>query len=982
MDELKIKTDISKEILESTPKVVSRESAEKEEEIAKAVSKIPTPENNDDFNFEKRKKDSINFLKKNINGFTYAALALIVFIGVYIRTLNISKLKDVTTGDWTLGPDLDPFLFLRWAKYIVENGSLFTVDLMRNFPLGHNTNLEMKLLSYMIVWFYKLISFIPKSILPGNPAEVTVTYGAILFPVFMFAITIIAFFLFAKKIFSFEKPIIKNSIAIISTLFFAITPSLLPRTIAGIPEKESASFFFIFMSFYFILEAFTSKKMKNALVFGILAGIMTGILALIWGGATFVFMTIAAATLVAFLLGKANKKLIYSYSLWIISFCIIMMPFSARYTLKSLIGSVSTGASIAVLAILIIDLFLIKKDLLKIKNKLLKKINLPSPLVSLIVSIIILIILSSLFLGLSFIPDKVMDVIDGAIHPLDVSRFGLTVAENKQPFFIDDWKNSFGPTLNNLGLFSSANINNFIFNAPIYFWLFFVGSIALFGKLIEKMKKEERIVLILGYTVFLLGLIFSNFSIDHKVFFDKILLDGNTPFSFILYFGGMIIFLGLLLRYYIIRYKKGAFDIFSKFDISYVLYFVILSMTIVGARGAVRLIMVLAAIVPIVVGFLVVKTIERFSKEKNDSLKMLFGFFVIIVCLGSLFTAYTYYQNDKYTGENFAPGTYQWQWQNAMSWVRQNTSETSVFAHWWDYGYWVQSIGERATILDGGNAITYWNHLFGRHVLTGTSDEKALEFMYAHNTTHLLIDSTEIGKYTAYSSIGADENYDRFSWIATFLLNDEQTIETANSTTYVYTGGTATDEDIIWTDSNGKEVLLPKKQTIIGGIIFEAGNAGEINQPTGVFFYNNQRYNIPLRNIFISDKLITFEDGIDAGVFIYPSIIQGSNGLSINPIGASFYLSSRTVHSGIARWYLFGEESEYIKLAHSEPNAIVENLNAQSSIDTDFVYYQGFQGPIKIWEISYPNDITFNKDFLIKDYPNATLILAKSGEYN
>ena len=53
----------------------------------------------------------------------------------------------------------------------------------------------------------------------------------------------------------------------------------------------------------------------------------------------------------------------------------------------------------------------------------------------------------------------------------------------------------------------------------------------------------------------------------------------------------------------------------------------------------------------------------------------------------------------------------------------------AVFGHWRDYGYWVQTLGERATVLDGGNAKSYWNHLMGRYALTGTSNKEALEFL-------------------------------------------------------------------------------------------------------------------------------------------------------------------------------------------------------------------------------------------------------------
>jgi hypothetical protein len=73
---------------------------------------------------EQRVDKALGFFKKNYNWIAYLVLALIVYLSVKIRTQNLKGLRDITTGTWTLGPDLDPFLFLRWAKYIVENGTL------------------------------------------------------------------------------------------------------------------------------------------------------------------------------------------------------------------------------------------------------------------------------------------------------------------------------------------------------------------------------------------------------------------------------------------------------------------------------------------------------------------------------------------------------------------------------------------------------------------------------------------------------------------------------------------------------------------------------------------------------------------------------------------------------------------------------------------------------------------------------------------
>ena len=38
--------------------------------------------------------------------------------------------------------------------------------------------------------------------------------------------------------------------------------------------------------------------------------------------------------------------------------------------------------------------------------------------------------------------------------------------------------------------------------------------------------------------------------------------------------------------------------------------------------------------------------------------------------------------------------------------IKNNTSEDSVIAAWWDYGYWIQTMGERATLADNSTIST------------------------------------------------------------------------------------------------------------------------------------------------------------------------------------------------------------------------------------------------------------------------------------
>ena len=106
---------------------------------------------------EIRKEEIIKFIK-NPKFWVTILLIIAVIMGVYIRSLPMQDhggnpgLWDVTTNSWTLGPDLDPWLFTRMAKIIVTEGSLPAIDNFRNVPLGYDPSRETVLLPYMISW--------------------------------------------------------------------------------------------------------------------------------------------------------------------------------------------------------------------------------------------------------------------------------------------------------------------------------------------------------------------------------------------------------------------------------------------------------------------------------------------------------------------------------------------------------------------------------------------------------------------------------------------------------------------------------------------------------------------------------------------------------------------------------------------------------------------------------------------------------------
>jgi asparagine N-glycosylation enzyme membrane subunit Stt3 len=906
---------------------------------------------------KERKEKLIRLIKKN-NIWIIGFLIIALILGVYIRSIPMQDhnpnlpgtqpgLWDITTNSWTLGPDLDPFLFLRYAKIIVDKGSIPQIDYMRNVPLGLDTTTETRLLPNMIAYTYYFFSFFDK--------ETTINFAGVIFPVIMFALTILSFFLFVREIFireSKESKTKANIISIIATFFMIVVPVFLARTIAGIPEKESASFFFMFLAFYLFLKSWKSDKLRNSIILAIFSGISTALMGLIWGGVIYIFLTISISNVLAIIIEKIKNKEFFIYSAWLISSIIGLFSFSNKYSFISFIKSTQYLLVFITFFVLLVNFILWNTKVSK--SKVVSKIsnyNIPKGIISILISGILGIIIISIIFSPSFIIEKINDLIKTFINPT-TGRWGVTVAENAQPYY-SEWAGNFGP---------------FIKNIPITFWLFFIGSVVLFKSILKEFRKKDAWILTGLYILFFFGLVFSRYARHPAVF------DGENFISKFFYFGSAFLLFCTLIYYYI-QYEKRNEKVFEKIDYEYLFLFSLFILTLFTVRSAVRLIMVLGPIAPIFIGYLIVKSVEVYKKSKDETNRILIATMAIIIIVLSLFAWVTFFNGIKIEAYSYVPSSYTYQWQKAMEWVRNDTPTNAVFAHWWDYGYWVQTIGNRATVVDGGNAITYWNYLMGRLVLTGDNQKDALEFLYNHNATYLLIDSSDIGKYTAFSSIGSDENYDRYSWIGTFLLNETQTIETKNQTIYAYLddGVTATDEDLIINES-GKDVLLPQQRVRVGAILIpteKEGNSTKFSQPYAIFFYQGLQHKADLRYLYINGDLIDFKSGIDACAYIFPYINpQQNGGIGINRIGAAMYLSPRLMRGMLSNIYLLNDpQKRYpnFKLVHTEQSLLVDNLNQQGANLPDFVYYGGVYGPIKIWGIDYTGNETIKQEYLDKD---------------
>ena len=836
---------------------------------------------------------------------TLAILLNIIGISFIIRLQNLPFLIDVTTNEY-IPADPDAMAFLRYAQYIAEHGRIMDVDMLRYYPYGFDNTQEFGFLAYFVVYLHKFLSIFSSNF--------TLELVDIIYPAIAFAISMIFFFSLVRKLFS-------SNVALLATAFLAILPSYLFRTLTGISDKEALATVFFYAAFYFYVVAWKSDNIKKAVIFGSLAGIATGLTMVIWGGGGFIFLTIALFTLIELFLLKLNKKDLYYYVPWIFfSFLTLYLLYGEKFTLTNLILSTTTSLALTALFVWVTNIVLFDLNLFKLKDKF------PNKIFQIIISfiaafLIIFLIISSLY-GTIFFSAKIIETYNSLVKAFATDRWVRTVAENNQPY-LTDWISTFG---------------------KIYFWAFLLGSVVLFYDMVKNIKK--KLWFILFYIIFLLGITFSRYSPNSN-------FNGINTLSVTFYIGSILLFILFIIIIHIYSYYKDKelFGEITKIDKIYIFIFIWFFIMIIAGRSAVRLLFILSPITTILAAYLVFKIINEINKYLKVNYYKAITYIAIGLITLSILSSFA--TSSLSQASNVGP-TYNQQWQFAGKWIRENTPEDAVFAHWWDYGYLVQ-YNNRATISDGGNAGGYEiNYFTGRHVLTGQSEQEALEFLKSRNVTHFLVVSDEIGKYPAYSSIGSDVNYDRYSWITTFSLDVQNIQETRNETIYVYRGGFPLDQDLVY---NNK--VYPRQAAGIGAIfvplVQDKDQVIGIRQPRAILIYNNEQIEIPLSCLYLNNEKYEFENGIGGCFRVIPVI---SNNV-VNSIGAGFYLSNRVKNSLFAELYLYNKDSENFKVDYTDEDQI------------PLAIFNGrLIGPTKIWQINYPKNLKVPEHFYIRELPN------------
>ena len=867
---------------------------------------------------EKRKEQFLGKLKnlnEKQNYLIYTILGVIIAIGTWIRTRNLGIIQ------WQFPIDPDSYAFLRYAKYVAENGHLMDIDMMRYYPLGWTNLSEFRVLSYFIAYLYKFLHiFIP---------SITIENTDVIYPVISFAIGAIFFFLFVKKLFNWK-------VGLVSTAFLVVLPAYLYRTMAGSADKEAFATMVMFASLYFFISAWKSGNMKEPLIYSLLSGIALAITATVWGGYIFISLTISLFILTMLILGKITKRETVLYSVvFLVSAIITNRLYPERFSLISYISSVQIG--IGTFAFFAVILYFLlnntqsgQKTCLKLKELTQNKI--PIELITLILLALAGITFITLIQGPLFLVYLVKDTYLQLTEPFGTNRWVLTVAEAHLPFFVE-W----------VGQFSMRYL------------LFILGGLALaFYTAIQAFEKK-RVIPTLIFMAAIVGIAINRYGSGS-------MLDGTNFLSRAIYFASLATLPALLFYPYLKFFNKDqtSFEKLKQVNESILFAVIFFIFLMISARTAIRLLFIFAPATAVFAGYFAIVGLEKIKMLRSDSYKLI-GYAIMIILTAIMLVGFAQasLNQAKYTGSS-----YTYQWQQAMNWVRENTPKDAVFAHWWDYGYYVQTGGERATLSDGGNSRGAINYFTGRHLLTGQSEIEALELLKANNATHFLVVYEEIGKYPAFSSIGSDRNYDRYSWISTFSLDPSLIQETRNETVLVYRGGTANDEDFIYQDK-----IYPEGSAGIGAILipvttenYNEGNETktrqQMKQPSIIMVYQGQQVKIPLECIFLDGKEVIFPEKGYPGCFRMVPTVESDN--KMNTMGAGLLLSPKVRRTLFTRLYLYDTPSEYFKKVYTDADK-----------GMPLVIYQGrLIGPLDIWEINYPNNLTIPKEYYGTEEPD------------
>ena len=314
---------------------------------------------------------------------------------------------------------------------------------------------------------------------------------------------------------------------------------------------------------------------------------------------------------------------------------------------------------------------------------------------------------------------------------------------------------------------------------------------------------------------------------------------------------------------------------------------------------------------------------------------------IVFLAFGGAWGSPGLLQNGYRLAQQISPGLTP-VWTRGLAWLKTYTNLDSVIAAWWDYGAWINELGRRTTIVDEDHQFPNWIAWMARNVFCAHSDIEALEFLKTREATHLLLTSEEIQKLWHISTVGSNSDLDRQSLVIPLAIQsievnrDQNTARLNFAPIYI-----PTEQEPNLEGKTRKKKRTMKTQLAVS---FEIHHGRPVPREISATFADDLKFS--LKRAIVNHEDYLFSKGeTESGLLLdFPPLKTVDDIANYAQQIRAFYIPERAQRQLYVRLFLFNE-----KIPHFEPAYPLLNFS---------------NAPIKIWRLSYPEQITLRPKYL------------------
>ena len=204
-------------------------------------------------------------------------------------------------------------------------------------------------------------------------------------------------------------------------------------------------------------------------------------------------------------------------------------------------------------------------------------------------------------------------------------------------------------------------------------------------------------------------------------------------------------------------------------------------------------------------------------------------------------------------------------WLDALDWIKNNTPKDAVVGAWWDYGYWISTMGERATLAD--NSTVHTNRIENIAKMLLSDPDEAWQLLQEMKVDYVLVfvagEKLNLDSSQSFYRLGGGGDESKKQWFMRIAGLDQ--------TKYLHADG-ASGTDFFW-----NETLLGKMFpfSLLGYV-----NTNNLNQQSQTYvpgmigiYEKDVKFTSdgdgPLRLVYASSSYTEEKIGPMIGVFIY-----------------------------------------------------------------------------------------------------------------